>query len=237
MLPSLILRGASPLGLPSTVARSALPRLAPLRWLASLRSLARSGASPLGLPYTVARSALPRLAPLRWLASLRSLASACELPLFDAVLFEFCDERLVADLQELGRAPFVALGLAHRRFDLHLFDVPCDAARRRGERPGQIDLLPRRYGRLALQRRRERQVQMAREERLAFGEDHRALDAVLQLAHVPGPAVRLQLLERLGCDHERFLLQIAAEAIHEVPRQHRNVAGPLAQRRHGDRKH
>src|SRR5262245_22516355 len=32
--------GASPLGLPYTVARSALRRLAPLRWLASLRSLA-----------------------------------------------------------------------------------------------------------------------------------------------------------------------------------------------------
>jgi len=33
--------GASPLGLPYTVARKALRRLAPLRWLASLRSLAR----------------------------------------------------------------------------------------------------------------------------------------------------------------------------------------------------
>jgi hypothetical protein len=67
-------RGASPLGLPDTVARSARRRLAPLRWLASLRSLALIGASPFGLPDTVARSARHRLAPLRWLASLRSLA-------------------------------------------------------------------------------------------------------------------------------------------------------------------
>ena len=35
-----LLRGASPLGLPYTVARSPLRRLAPLRWLAPLRSLA-----------------------------------------------------------------------------------------------------------------------------------------------------------------------------------------------------
>src|SRR5262249_5881803 len=39
-----ITRGASPLGLPNTVARSALRRLAPLRWFARGRSLARAQA-------------------------------------------------------------------------------------------------------------------------------------------------------------------------------------------------
>ena len=36
----ILIRGALPLGLPYTVARSALRRLVPLRWLASLHSLA-----------------------------------------------------------------------------------------------------------------------------------------------------------------------------------------------------
>jgi copper homeostasis protein len=56
----MINRGASPLGLPYTRARSPLRRLAPFPWLASLRSLAAAAASPLGLPYTRARSPLRR---------------------------------------------------------------------------------------------------------------------------------------------------------------------------------
>src|SRR5262249_37893506 len=61
-------REAPALGLPYSVARSPLRRLAPLRWLArDARSFSRE-ASPLGLPDSVARSPLRRLAPLRWLA-------------------------------------------------------------------------------------------------------------------------------------------------------------------------
>src|SRR5262245_28950128 len=41
-----LLRGASPLGLPDTLSRERLRRLAPFAWLASLRSLASSLAEP-----------------------------------------------------------------------------------------------------------------------------------------------------------------------------------------------
>src|SRR5262249_2351052 len=55
-----LIRGASPLGLPYTVARAPLRRRAPLRWLASLRSLALSR----------------RIASLRSLALSRSIVRA-----------------------------------------------------------------------------------------------------------------------------------------------------------------
>jgi len=56
-----LLRGASPLGLPDTLSREPLRRLAPFAWLASLRSLASSS---------------NRF--LTWLPSLRSLASSLD---------------------------------------------------------------------------------------------------------------------------------------------------------------
>ena len=96
---NILIRGASPLGLPYTRSRAPLRRRAPIAWLASLRSLAPGndprahsvisriarqglpaanilirGASPLGLPYTRSRAPLRRRAPIAWLASLRSLA-------------------------------------------------------------------------------------------------------------------------------------------------------------------
>ena len=73
--------------------------------------------------------------------------------------------------------------------------------------------------------------------RVAFGENRRPLDAVLQLADVAGPRVREQLL--FGCrrERERPLVQLAAEAIDEVSRQGGDVLGALAQRRNHNRKH
>src|SRR5882672_637146 len=75
-------RGASPLGLPDTLSREPLRRLAPFAWLASLRSLASSVAAPcLAVAPSIAtvrsrvsREPLRRLAPFAWLASLRLLA-------------------------------------------------------------------------------------------------------------------------------------------------------------------
>src|SRR5437773_2511663 len=57
------LRGAAPLGLPYTLSREPLRRLAPFAWAHSrARSPALLGAAPLGLPYTLAREPLRRLA-------------------------------------------------------------------------------------------------------------------------------------------------------------------------------
>ena len=64
-----------------------------------------------------------------------------------------------------------------------------------------------------------------------------ALDAVLELADVAGPRVGLQLLDGGGRQHQRLLVLIAAEPLDEMRRQHRDVVGPLAQRRNRDRKH
>ena len=81
----------------------------------------------------------------------------------------------------------------------------------------------------------ERQVQVARVNGVAFGEDHGALDAVLQLADVSRPQVRMQLRHGGVRQHQRLLVQIAAEPIDEVLRQHRDIGAALAQRRNRDR--
>ena len=77
---------------------------------------------------------------------------------------------------------------------------------------------------------------MPREERVSVGQDDRALDAVLQLADVARPAIGLQLLERPRRQGERPLLQIAAEPIHEIARENRDVSGTITQRRDRDGK-
>ncbi|HEX5473197.1 MAG TPA: hypothetical protein VFX12_00935, partial [Vicinamibacterales bacterium] len=60
-------RGASPLGLPYTLARSPRRRLAPAAWLARGARSPADSCQPLGLPYTLARSPRRRLAPAAWL--------------------------------------------------------------------------------------------------------------------------------------------------------------------------
>src|SRR5262249_10192870 len=74
---SFLIRGASPLGLPYTRPRSPLRRLAPVAWLASLRSRA----SCLATPFPPAQPLRPPLqAPVPRLASLRSRASCLAPP-------------------------------------------------------------------------------------------------------------------------------------------------------------
>src|SRR5436190_9978338 len=78
---------------------------------------------------------------------------------------------------------------------------------------------------------------MTRMYRVAFGQDDRALDAVLQLADVARPLIRAQLVDGRGRQHQRLLVQIAAELVDEELREHRDVAVTLAQRRNGNGKH
>src|SRR6185436_17184045 len=131
-------------------------------------------------------------------------------------------------------------GLFQRLLDLTLLDLDEGAARRLRQRPRQIDLGPRAavfFDRRRQRRTAERQVQVARVDRVAFGENRRALDAVLQLAHVPRPGIAHQVLFRGRRQHQRPLVQVAAEFVDEVPRQRRNVGRTIAQRRNDDRKH
>ena len=72
---------------------------------------------------------------------------------------------------------------------------------------------------------------------VAAGHDDHALDRVPQLADVALPAIPLQRLERGRRDALRPLVVLAAEMLHEVPHEQRDVFGTFAQRRHVDRNH
>ena len=69
---------------------------------------------------------------------------------------------------------------------------------------------------------------MTRMNRVAFSQNDRTLDAVLQLTHVTRPCVPLQLFNGRRRQNQRLLVQIAAEALDEVPREPRNVIEALA---------
>src|SRR5262249_33099200 len=61
---------------------------------------------------------------------------------------------------------------------------------------------------------------------------HRALDAVLELAHVARPAVRLDRTDRIGREPARRLAEALADLLQQELRQQQAVALPLAQRWH-----
>ncbi len=143
----------------------------------------------------------------------------------------------MADLQQLGGAALAVIGFLQRLFDLPALDLHDRATRRVGQRTCEINFGPR-IRRLGLRLGRlEGQIQVARQQRVAVRENHGALDTVLELAHVAGPSIGDQRLDRRRRQHDCRLLHVAAEPIDEVPRQKRNVTGPVAQGRHGYRKH
>ena len=65
----------------------------------------------------------------------------------------------------------------------------------------------------------------------AVGQEHGALDQVLELADVPGPGCCLQRGERCGRDALHVLVEAAVELLEEVVDEERDVVGALAQRR------
>ena len=75
---------------------------------------------------------------------------------------------------------------------------------------------------------------MARLDRVIVTQDDGALDAVLELAHVSGPGVCLQVVKRRGRQAQRLLVEIMAEPIDEVARQNQRITRALAQGRNGD---
>ena len=68
-------------------------------------------------------------------------------------------------------------------------------------------------------------------------QNYRALDAVLQLAHVPRPGVGFEVVERGWRQHQQFLVQVLAELVDEMARQDQHIVAALAQRRNLDREH
>ena len=83
----------------------------------------------------------------------------------------------------------------------------------------------------------KRQVQVARVDRVAVGQNDRPLHRVLQLADVAGPRISLQLLDGGRRQRRHLLLHLAAKTLDECARQNRNIVRAIAQRRNRDGKH
>ena len=113
-------------------------------------------------------------------------------------------------------------------------DSPAALLQRRFEMVA-FDVFERAEARLAnRERRRHSQVVVERQRRTP-GVNHRALDSVVQLADVPGPAVTGKRGEH-GIRHAReFSIERTLTAVDEVPDEPRQVLEPLAQRRKRDR--
>jgi hypothetical protein len=72
---------------------------------------------------------------------------------------------------------------------------------------------------------------------VSLGEQHRALDGVAQLAHVPGPGVALERRQRVPGDALDLLAELLIEQLDVVGDQQANVVAPLSQRRQRHRHH
>src|SRR5438445_1373864 len=79
---------------------------------------------------------------------------------------------------------------------------------------------------------RELHRQVVHADRSALDQHRRALDDVLQLAHVAGPAVGAQGRQRLRRRPVDPLAELVVEATDEVPDEQRDVLAARAQRRH-----
>src|SRR5206468_8941813 len=201
------------------------------------RSLPANGSSRPRTGWKTAITACSASCTERGYGDYRGDASALSL---EPVFLQLREQRLVADLQDVGGAIAVAGRLPERLIDFPPLDLTDRATRGVSQRPRQINLRPRRsvvIGRRRLQRRlAEREAQVPRVDRIAFGEDDRALDAVLQLPHVPRPLILPQFLHGARRENERLLVEVPGEAFDEVLREHRNVVGTVAQRWNRDRK-
>src|SRR5215813_13246983 len=78
-----------------------------------------------------------------------------------------------------------------------------------------------------MQARRDVRRQIGRLDDVAAREDGRALDRVLELAHVAGPRVAKQTLDRLG-RQAQLAAELAAGAREKVLGQRRNVFAAVA---------
>src|SRR5256714_9352296 len=135
-------------------------------------------------------------------------------------------QRLAADAEHARE-----LGLAVRVLEAldRLADVLLD-----GERPAAAG-----QGRRgAHQRQRRRHLgEIAPGERLALGEDHGALDHVLELAHIARPGMVFYERRKFGVEAADALAEPARVVLGELPCEEQRIAPALAQRRQLDRNH
>ncbi len=125
----------------------------------------------------------------------------------DVVFLQLLHQRLVADLQRLGGSLLVAGGVAEALFQLAPFDLRRHVRRRASVIVPDKSMSSQGEARRRDNRLAERQVQVARLDGVGVAENHRALDAVLQLADVARPGVGVQLVERAGDSVNGFLFR------------------------------
>src|SRR5260221_7023256 len=81
------------------------------------------------------------------------------------------------------------------------------------------------------------QPTLVNNEFFGVADDHRALNHILQLAHVSWPWIGQKAIERLFVDTPERFMRLAGVAMNEVFHQHRNVLFPVPQGGHLQRKH
>src|SRR5579871_185143 len=155
----------------------------------------------------------------------------------DLVLFELLVQIAARRVDDLGGLRDVPAVLAQLRHQKRALGVVLELAQRaRLRRVGVADRF-RRGGTACWRhaRRSDQFGQIGHVDRIAAGHDDQPFDGVPQLADVALPPVALQRFNRRVGDPLRPHVVLAAEVVHVVPHEQRDVVGPLAQRRHVDR--
>src|SRR5215467_5475500 len=142
-----------------------------------------------------------------------------------AVLLELVSKLPEAHPQELGGASLDSARPRERHLEVSILDLV--QSRLQVEAIGGNVLRDARLLQIGRQR--------VRLERVPASENQRALDDVLQLADVPGPAIVLEDRERLRADALHRLAELGGDFPDEVRRQERDVLPAVAKRRQIDR--
>src|SRR3989449_6478956 len=123
--------------------------------------------------------------------------------LVEAIVLDLVEQRLVADLQDLGRLGLVAAGLAQDLLDHLGLHGPG------GRAAGFLEAPDGRQAFLGRTRRRT-QADVLGKDLVAIAENDGPLDAILQLADVPGPWMMHHDLLRFRRDRQALSLQLPA---------------------------
>src|SRR5207253_2154418 len=121
----------------------------------------------------------------------------------EAIVFDLGEQRLVADLQDLGRFGLVAAGLAQDLLDHLGLHSPG------GRAAGFLEAPSRQRAFLGRPRQRA-QADVLGEDLAAVAENDGPFDAILQLADVPRPRMVLHDLHRFGRERQALFLYFPA---------------------------
>src|SRR4051812_28408359 len=141
----------------------------------------------------------------------------------NVVLLHLAVERRPIEAENLCRFLFVPIRALQCLQDRHLLDLGERPVRRNYKISRRRGLLTNRFG------------QVGDGDLAPFGDQHGALDRVLELAHVAGPAVADQQVIHRRRQRLDVLLVALPELVEEIVAEQRDVLGALAQRRDAQR--